>query len=495
MLCRIDLAALLRDDLIEAVWQPNLGKRGSQKVAQVDPETVIDWQQTPGELKFNHIPHYFLVLRDGRVPKQYIKIIGFNQPDVTCPVCGTRDKYWVKSVDVFHCPNDHQWFNYLGSDPHLPHERELLTFPKEELDDLEWRLGEFGFCYTTRIQKERGKYKQGHVYRSDIGGCRLYVEEVVDHPHGKVAEHPFVKELTEEQRQLINGHPYEVLKLLAIDSCNYDITGVPFPVQTHWFEHGDKAAVLAKHFGPQAVKGCDTMDTTGTPAVAAGLEGGAGEAQRQKIVEKVYKVLKTLMPNGDDAEQWKTRITAMSLTQFNAYMTRMLEGKDDITINAPPFGNVLRMENVLAAAKLTKTKLFHRVWFESPATGRRVLSNEYLPIVELHCRRVQQFIDKKLAIPDDDTHIDAMTGQVTSNSRALGLSHPEIQVLQAIGLDDTLSELVRVRGGDMHAYEAFIEQLENQGEADINLIDGSTRARVSSTVGSLMRGMGLRHNL
>jgi ribosomal protein S18 acetylase RimI-like enzyme len=266
MLCRIDVTALERDGYVESYCKPKGRGEGYPKVDGIDTQEKIPWTTTdvPEKLLFQNIPHYFMTLKDGVVPHKYVRIIGYNQSDEICPVCGEHDKYWVNSVDVFHCPNDHQWFNWLGSDSSLPTEPATITFPKNELESVEWDLGKRTFVYTTRILEERGKYKQGHLYKSPYG-CRLLVEEVKT--YHKVEQHPFIKELTTEQIAEIGSHPFDVLKLRAVDTCNYNITGIPFWIQKDWLGSGDKASVVHSHFNKAATEGMVHPTGTTTPTV------------------------------------------------------------------------------------------------------------------------------------------------------------------------------------------------------------------------------------
>jgi hypothetical protein len=81
------------------------------------------------------------------------------------------------------------------------------------------------------------------------------------------------------------------------------------------------------------------------------------------------------------------------------------------------------------------------------------------------------------------------------DDRACHLSTPEIQALATRGLDATLSELVKVRGGDVMAYGDFKRQLEESGEANISSLDPRTRARSGILAKVLLQSMLIDNNL
>lgn len=46
-----------------------------------------------------------------------------------------------------------------------------ISFPNHEYETVQKYLSELGFCYTTRVYKEVGKYKVGEKYIAPWGIC------------------------------------------------------------------------------------------------------------------------------------------------------------------------------------------------------------------------------------------------------------------------------------------------------------------------------------
>ena len=90
-----------------------------------------------------------------------------------------------------------------------------MTFPEYEHENVQKYLNERGYCYTTRVYKEAGKYKVGELYRAPWGDV-LKIEEV--HRYWKVCDRPFYDEMTEDEKREIReysedmGLPFEWIR-------------------------------------------------------------------------------------------------------------------------------------------------------------------------------------------------------------------------------------------------------------------------------------------
>ena len=90
-----------------------------------------------------------------------------------------------------------------------------ISFPEHEYESVQKCLDELGYCYTTRVYKEAGKYKVGELYKSPWGDV-LKIDEVKK--YWKVSERPFYDEIADDEKNLIRkysedmGLPYEWIK-------------------------------------------------------------------------------------------------------------------------------------------------------------------------------------------------------------------------------------------------------------------------------------------
>ena len=155
----------------------------------------------------------------------------------------------------------------------------------------------------------------------------------------------------------------------------------------------------------------------------------------------------------------------MTDEEFDRFMVGMKEGKIHISIVVPNDGKTrVSVENNFRVAKQLGHEFFQRV----KVTNHPDYPDHMLPIkaltMILPIRRAQQLLSKKISIPEHSMTTDVLTGQVAGKSRSSKLTYPEQQMLIAMDMKDTATEMVRIRGGDLKAQSEYVRQLANNGE-------------------------------
>lgn len=220
----------------------------------------------------------------------------------------------------------------------------------------------------------------------------------------------------------------------------------------------------------------------------------SSKSQKQAIAH-IIKVINTMDPSGNNTKRYKAYFNKMKKTQFDKYVKRLKTGEAQIYVEFPNLNSIIKIENIYKAAELTKTELFQKIWLSDPITGERILSNERYLIANVPIRRMQQTIFKKLAVPDSDNKTDTLTRQVMGDDRSSGFSNPEVQVMYAKGLATTLTEFMKIRGGDPVAYSEFKRQLEEGGSANLKqIMKTPSNAAVVRLIDNMFRGMNLDSN-
>ena len=235
----------------------------------------------------------------------------------------------------------------------------------------------------------------------------------------------------------------------------------------------------------------------GVCRVLIDLEKYVKEASsKNAVVTKIVEIMDILDPSGTNTARYKNMFKGFSAAQYKAYIGLLKKGELQIYLDAPNGVIKLTMPNIFKAAAKLGTKIFERIWLTDAVTGREYLTNEKYAILNVSIRRLQQFIDKKLRIPNSDMKVDAATNQVVAEDNASNISNPEAQVMQAKGLQKTLVELMKVRGGDAASYAEARRQMEGTGELSLetSIVEGS-HARSSVMLDSLLRGLNLDSNV
>lgn len=225
------------------------------------------------------------------------------------------------------------------------------------------------------------------------------------------------------------------------------------------------------------------------------LEPNSVADKRKRIIDKIVKVMNTLDPTQDNGVRYRTMLENMSDQEFSRFMGLIKSKKYQLNIIMPNMIKNIRIPDIFEAARLVNYEFMHHLWLPDPVSGKKFKTNEKYMVLDLPIRRAKQEVDKKRSVPEGDTKIDALTGQVTGGDRACSISTTEIRALQTRGLNKTMVELIRVRGGDVTAYGNFKRQLEESGEARLNDLDPSTRTTSSVIAGVLLKGMLLDNNL
>ena len=169
---------------------------------------------------------------------------------------------------------------------------------------------------------------------------------------------------------------------------------------------------------------------------------------------------------------YKELFKRLSNKEFDNYMREVRDGEAYITMIVPNGGDfILDTARSMEVGESLGVKYFQRVIITDPVTGERTLSPlEYL-IIDMPVRRQSQHLIKKQSIPDNNRIIDQMSGQVTGASKGSRISLPELMALESRGLNDTLREVIKVRGGDREAYNAMSASITETGGYSLKPIE------------------------
>ena len=108
---------------------------------------------------------------------------------------------------------------------------EEISFPEHEYESIQNYLNNLGYCYTTRVYKEIGKYKVGELYTAPWGDV-LKIDEVKT--YWKVSDRPFYDEMSDDERIEICkysediGLPYEFIKF-SKSTCELKVCSTKKP--------------------------------------------------------------------------------------------------------------------------------------------------------------------------------------------------------------------------------------------------------------------------
>jgi hypothetical protein len=196
---------------------------------------------------------------------------------------------------------------------------------------------------------------------------------------------------------------------------------------------------------------------------------GNRKAAEARILADIEKIL----PGSENPKYYQALFEGMDDQQFDAFMRALESGELTLSIIAPNFDeHQLDVKRNFATARQWGHAPFERVWMNDGDGTPMYLSNDPYPIMEVPVRRQAQLQDKKISVAEDAKSVDDLTGQPTGRSKGSKISFPELQLLAAQGLDDSIIELIKFRGGDTKGYNAFVDSLSGSGGVSLKAIQG-----------------------
>lgn len=218
---------------------------------------------------------------------------------------------------------------------------------------------------------------------------------------------------------------------------------------------------------------------------------------RKAAEEFILKYIGKILPTSENVAYYTEKFASMSDAQFDTMMDNIENHGFVLPLIAPNLSKdkLDTSRNIKIGEELGHT-FFERLKLTDDASGVTYTTPLPYMIVDLPIRRQVQTLSKKMAVPENNNVRDELTDQATGPSKGSGLSFPETQVLVALGMDDLIEELIKVRGGDEAAFNKMNKDIIQTGESslsDIRLL--GTRAKATDTLSAILKGMHLDNNL
>lgn len=193
---------------------------------------------------------------------------------------------------------------------------------------------------------------------------------------------------------------------------------------------------------------------------------------RKAFIQFILDGLEAILPGNTDAPRYKAYLEGLSDEAMDAYAEALRSGDKYLTLTVPNgIGPTLSLERNFQIADKLGVQFFHKLWVEGIGETPTYLTPiEYL-VVKLPMRLASQRISKKMSIPKHQRAVNSLTGQPTGDSKGAGISHPELRVSASLGLENTMVELMKYRGGDSRGNAALNASLMQTGRASQKVLD------------------------
>lgn len=211
----------------------------------------------------------------------------------------------------------------------------------------------------------------------------------------------------------------------------------------------------------------------------------------------ILKYIERLTPGSGNTETYKRLFKSMDDAAFDRFMQDIESGKKFLVAIVPNGSkDTVTIENNLAIAEELGHEFFQRIWVQgTDDTPTYLTPNKYL-VADEAVRRASQMLIKKRSIPKHNRVIDALTGQPTGESKGGRISYPELQLCAGMGLEASMLELVKYRGGDVKGNAALNGIISKAGRASLSTLKMySSGVESTATLRTFLTACHLRNNL
>lgn len=195
-------------------------------------------------------------------------------------------------------------------------------------------------------------------------------------------------------------------------------------------------------------------------------------SNRKATEEFIISYIDKILPGSGNKEIYIELFSKMDDNQFDSFMKKLESRENRLAIIAPNFAEPrLDVERNLKISDELGHNFFQRILIEGSGERPTYLTPIPYMVVDLPLRRQAQLLVKKISIPEDNKTVDQLTGQPTGSSKGSKISYPEIQVLAAMSLDNSLLELLKFRGGDVRGFNAMNKMISTTGGVSLDTIE------------------------
>lgn len=218
---------------------------------------------------------------------------------------------------------------------------------------------------------------------------------------------------------------------------------------------------------------------------------------RKEIQDDILFLAKRITPGGGNFQVYTELFKKMSDDQFKLFWNSIVDnGFIPFVVDNFNSKEMIDYDQIVSLSKELNIPLEQRLVLVDPDTGISYTTPETCIVGYAETRKQRQLQQKKFGASKHDHDIEDLTGQPTGDSKAGGISNPEINVLLSLSLTNVAKELADVRGGDTGAYRAYKNDILTGGETTVqSSLARGTGVKSLQTAHFLLRGQLLDNNL
>lgn len=221
-------------------------------------------------------------------------------------------------------------------------------------------------------------------------------------------------------------------------------------------------------------------------------------AGNRKAAEKlIIDYINLILPDKSNEPLYKTMFSTLNDKEFEQFINDLDTGRQKLCVIVPQMSKTkIDVKRNLELGKKIGVEFFQRIWIpENNGVPKYLTPITYL-VMDLPLRKASQILDKKISIPEHNNTVDNLTGQPTGDSKGSRVSYPELQVLASMGLDKTITEFYKYRGGDVRGYQAMSMSIYRTGAVSLEEMKKyQSGVESTKTLKTYLTGMHLENTL
>lgn len=218
---------------------------------------------------------------------------------------------------------------------------------------------------------------------------------------------------------------------------------------------------------------------------------------RKAMEEYILKAVRKMDVTGRTYNVLKEQFAKMDDKRFHLWYLDLKDKKDFVPIYMENHmdGKGITLEHALNVCEEYGVQIYQRYWYRNPATGIKALSNKPVPFIHLAVRRQIETLLNKMSVSENNDRVDTLTGQPIDGASAI--TQPESLVYLEKGLDGSLVEKLKYRGGDIEGGRLFDKALIETGKVSTTQLmeQHNTSTRVVQTADIYLTGAHYENNL
>jgi hypothetical protein len=220
-------------------------------------------------------------------------------------------------------------------------------------------------------------------------------------------------------------------------------------------------------------------------------------SSRKEVTKYILDKFNEMQPGNPNIKITEDFLNGLSETAFKELMVKLANKEDVLPFYAPNIkSKPLDCTNLLKMCDKLNISVFQRLKKVDRISGIEYITPHVYMVLPVITRRQIQTTMKGKSVMEDNRHTDVYTGQASGPSAVVKITFPELAILDSMGHQPIVDELVRHRGGNESSFKFMKRKLLDSGRVSIaELEEVGTRATSINTARAWFLAAHIENNI